>query len=175
MLKENSILRKKKSKFLIINTGGTYNKIYNELDGKLFVPKNNKIVNHIIQISKISDIKIKGMIYKDSLDITSQDREKLKDYINKSKYDKIIIIHGTDTMDKTALYLDKKIKNKQIILTGSMKPFSIEPIEATSNLMGAYGFLKINKDNGIFISMHGLIEKHNKIIKNRELGIFECL
>ncbi len=163
-----------KNKILILNTGGTFNKIYDEIKGKLIVPNNDKAINHIIKTSKIRDVKIEGIIYKDSLDITNDDREFLVQYIQKSKYSKIIIIHGTDTMDKTASYTAKYIKDKQIIFTGAMKPFSINPIEATSNLMIAYGFLNLAIKNNIYISMHGLIKKYTKIIKNRDLGLFEC-
>ena len=160
-------------KILILNTGGTFSKVYDEILGHLIIPKHNNALEKIFKISKISNIQIDGIIYKDSLDITNQDRKELVDYINSYNYEKIIIIHGTDTMNLTALYLAKKIKHKQIVITGSMKPFSINPIEAVSNLMSAYGFLNSCKKNNIYISMHGLIKKHNKIKKNNKLGIFE--
>jgi L-asparaginase len=159
---------------LILNTGGTFNKVYNEINGKLVIDKNNKILSHIIKKAKILDITIQGLIYKDSLDITTKDRIKLKKYILKSKFNKIIIVHGTDTMEKTARYLADTIDNKKIIFTGAMKPFGIEPIEATSNLMSAFGFLNNCKKNNTYICMHGLIKKYNKITKNKQLGIFEC-
>ena len=163
-----------KTKILILNTGGTFNKIYDELTGKLIVPKNNNAIKMILSKSKISNTKIKGIIYKDSLDINNKDREELKKYIEKSNYDKIIIVHGTDTINKTASYLNKYIKNKKIVLTGAMIPCSIEQTEATSNLMSAFGFLLNSNKNNIYICMHGLIKKYNKITKNKELGIFEC-
>jgi len=161
-------------KILVINTGGTFNKIYDEIDGILKVPKNNKALNSILNNAKISNIKVDGLIYKDSLEITNEDRKNLMLYIQKSRFNKIIIIHGTDTMNQTAIYLDKKIKEKKIVLTGAMKPFSIEPIEATSNLMSAFGFLHSCTKNNIYICMHSLIKKHTKIRKNKKLGIFEC-
>jgi len=157
----------------IINTGGTFNKDYDEINGKLIVNKTNKYIKQIINKSKIHNINIKGMIYKDSLDITNDDRQKLLNYIQKTKIKKIIIVHGTDTIDKTALFLAKYIKNKTIILTGAMKPFSIDPVEATSNLMSAYGFLQNDTKNDVYICMHGIIKKYTKIKKNKKLGIFE--
>ncbi len=163
-----------KTKILILNTGGTFNKVYDEISGELFVPTNNDTVNYILNNAKIFDIKIKGLIYKDSLNMTHKDRKKLKQYIKKCNYDKVIIVHGTDTMDKTASYLNKKIKNKKIVLTGAMKPFSIGEVEATSNLMNAIGLITNIKKNNIYICMHGLMKKYNKIKKNKELGIFEC-
>ncbi len=159
---------------LIINTGGTFSKIYNPLNGNLDISNKNSAIKKIIASSKINDVKVSGIIYKDSLDITNKDRDKLVQFINDSKYNKILIVHGTDTMSNTAFYLANKIKNKQIILTGSMIPFSINPIEATSNLILGYGFLKNCKKDNIYISMHGFVKKYNKIKKNKHLGIFEC-
>ncbi|MEA2019570.1 MAG: asparaginase domain-containing protein [Campylobacterota bacterium] len=158
---------------IIINTGGTFNKIYNQLNGNLEIYKKNSAIKQILISSKIKDVKLDGLIYKDSLDITNKDRDKLVNYINNSKYNKVLIVHGTDTINLTALYLAHKIKDKQILLTGAMVPFSIDPIEATSNLMMGYGFLKNCTKNNVYISMHGFVKKYNKIKKNRELGVFE--
>ena len=164
----------KNKNILILNTGGTFNKIYDEILGELFVPNNNVAIESIIKHSKINNCIVDGLIYKDSLDINKLDRELLKEYIQMSNYDKIIIIHGTDTMDKTAKFLSKYIKNKTVILTGSMVPFSINTIEATSNLLLALGFISTAKKHNIYISMHGYVKKYNKISKNRTLGVFEC-
>ncbi len=164
---------KKNKKILILNTGGTLTKVYNELTGKLIVPKNNNSIEAILKKSKLYNLMTYGIIFKDSLDLNKQNRKEIANYIFKSSFEKIIIVHGTDTMNKTAKYLSKRILNKTIILTGSMIPFEIDPIEATSNLMTAYGFIQNCKINTIYISMHGLIKKYNKIKKNRELGIFQ--
>ena len=158
---------------LILNTGGTLSKVYNELSGELIVPKNNTAINMIAKYSKLSNTTIDGLIYKDSLKINNDDRDKLVEYINHSNFTKIIIVHGTDTINITASYLNKRVQNKKIILTGSMIPFSINQIEATANIMSAYGFIKNCKKNNIYISMHGLIKKHNKIKKNKTLGVFQ--
>ncbi len=162
------------NEILIINTGGTFNKVYDEISGELIVSQNNNAINKILQTSKILDIKIFGLIHKDSLEINKDDIKQLVKYIKKSKYDKIIIVHGTDTINKTALCLANNLKNKKIVMTGAMKPFSINPIEATSNLISAVGFLKACQKNNVYICMHGLIKKHTQIIKNKKLGIFEC-
>ena len=161
------------NKILILNTGGTFNKIYDEILGTLKVPKDNIAIKHILQKAKFSNVKIKGLIYKDSLDINTDDRQKVLEYILRSKYQNIIIVHGTDTMNLTAKLLVKNIKDKKIVITGAMKPFSIEPIEATSNLSSAIRFLETCKKNNIYICMSGLIKKYNKIKKNKQLGIFE--
>jgi len=159
---------------LVINTGGTFNKQYDQINGKLVIKKNNNLLKDIFTQSKIEKITLKGLLYKDSLEITHADRKLLLKYINQSLYKKILIIHGTDTMEQTALFLDKNIKDKQIVLTGAMVPYSINKVEAVSNMMMGYGYLLSNDKKGIRIAMHGMVEKYKKIQKNREIGIFEC-
>ena len=165
------------SKIIIIDTGGTFNKIYDEILGELTVPNNSLAVNKIFNNSLKTNKKpvINGLIYKDSLAISKADRKLLLNEIKRCKSKKIIIIHGTDTMDKTAKILDKNFKNKTIVFVGAMKPFSIEPIEATANLMSAFGFLQNSCKNGIYISMNGFIKNYKQIIKNKTIGVFECL
>ena len=165
---------KNNKNILLINTGGTFNKQYNELNGSLIIKKNNDVIKDILNKSKIDNIEVKGIIYKDSLDITNEDRRLLVKFINQCKYKKILIIHGTDTMDQTALFLDQNIQNKQIVITGAMVPYKINKVEAVSNMMMGYGYLLSNEKNGVVISMHGMVEKYKKITKNRELGVFEC-
>jgi len=161
-------------KILILNTGGTFNKIYHEVSGKLIIPQNNNQIKKLLNTAKVSNCIIDGLLYKDSLEINNDDRVKIKNYILNCKYKKIIIIHGTDTIDKTAKFLSKHVKDKTVILTGSMMPYSINKVEASANLMLAFGSIVEKNKNNIYIAMHGKIKKHNKITKNREQGVFEC-
>lgn len=164
------------SKIKIINVGGTFNKKYSLLDGSLMVPNDNKVVENILSNVYKSNTKpkVEGIIFKDSLDMKSKDRKILLEKVSSLDEDKIVIIHGTDTMDKSAKYLAKRIKYKQIVFVGAMQPFSIEPVEATGALMMAIGFLQSNKKEGIYICMNGLLQEYTKIKKNYEKGVFEC-
>jgi L-asparaginase len=164
----------KNKNILILNTGGTFNKTYNEIRGELIVPSHNKAINFILKSSKIEYCDVVGFVFKDSLDITKSDRILIENYIVKSPYEKIIIVHGTDTMDKTAKYLSKHITNKRIILTGSMVPYSISCVEPTSNLMLALGYIQSSKKFNTYIAMHGHVKRYNKLLKNRNRGVFEC-
>ena len=158
---------------LILNIGGTFNKTYNLVNGKLEIKKNNNIINSIFkEVFKFNKPpKIKGMIYKDSLFMNSKDRKKIVTFLLKSDYKKIIIVHGTDTIDKSAKKIAKEIKNKIIVLTGAMKPYSINKTEATSNLMMSYGFIQNAKD-GVYICLNGVVDKYNRIVKDRKKGYF---
>ncbi|MCT7492115.1 asparaginase [Aliarcobacter cryaerophilus] len=161
-----------KSKITVINTGGTFNKVYNPLSGELEVAKDDKSLEEILSFCHNIDFEVLNIISKDSLEMNDDDRELIVKTIKDCKNEKIIIVHGTDTMDLTAKYLDEKIKDKTIILTGAMLPISINKVEATLNFSQAIGFLNSNIKIGIYISMHGSVKNYKKLIKNRELGKF---
>jgi L-asparaginase len=159
-------------KILVINTGGTFNKHYNPLTGNLDIEKEGKALKEIEKFW-INSFKIINIIGKDSLDMTKQDRAEILKVIRNSSEKRVIIIHGTDTMDKTANYLAKAKLNKKIVLTGAMVPYSINPVEATANFSSAYGYLLGINKKGVHISMNGRIKNHKRVIKNKEKGYFE--
>ena len=107
--------------------------------------------------------------------MTNQDRLELLSTTHQSNHDKIIIVHGTDTMDITAEYLADAELEKRIVLTGAMVPYSIDPVEATANLASAYGYLNALEKNGVFIAMNGVLGSYNKVKKNRQEGRFTLL
>jgi len=161
-------------KLLIISTGGTFNKIYNRIDGSLIIDKSSNAIRDIAN-KWFCEFDIISIIGKDSLDIDDKDREELLNIIIDNECDDIIVVHGTDTMDITAKLIAIKGIDKKIVLTGAMKPYSIEPIEATANLSSAYGFLKNIQDNGVYISMNGIIGDYRIIIKDRIKGQFRLI
>ncbi len=159
-------------KITVLNTGGTFNKRYNPLTGNLDVPSDNIALDKIIKSCPNISFDIKNIVSKDSLDFTQEDRDFILENIKNSSSDKIIIIHGTDTVDLTAKFLDGKIENKQIVFTGAMVPMSIDEVEATMNFSLALGFLNAQINDGIYISMHGVVVEYFKLLKNRSLGQF---
>ena len=161
-----------KSKITVINTGGTFNKRYNPLSGELDVPKDSLALDEIISYCYNIDFDVLNIISKDSLEMSDVDRELIVKTIKNIKNENIIIVHGTDTIDLTASFIDENIKDKTIVLTGAMLPISINKIEATLNFASAIGFLNANIKNGIYISMHGSVKNYKKLIKNREIGQF---
>lgn len=159
---------------LILNCGGTFNKRYNPISGELEVPYDNSAVEEILQ-SVAQKFALAGVIYKDSLEMDAGDRKMIANIIMESLDDTFLIIHGTDTMDLTAQFLAEIFTEKKILLTGAMRPFSIDKIEATLNLGIAFGFLNALEHNGVYISMNGYIKQHNLLTKNKHLGKFELV
>ncbi|MCX6076338.1 MAG: asparaginase domain-containing protein [Campylobacterales bacterium] len=159
---------------LILNSGGTFNKRYNPLNGELEVPYDNVAVESILQ-SVTFEYDLAGVVYKDSLDMDLNDRKMLANIMSESKDDTFIIIHGTDTMDKSAEFFHEIFDNKKIVLVGAMNPFEIDKIEASLNLGIAIGFLKSLQNYGVYICMSGHVELWNRIVKNKDLGKFELV
>jgi len=157
-------------KILIINTGGTFNKEHDILSGDRIITEN--AVPNLLENWLADDYSILNIIKKDSLDFTNKDREILFKTIKKSKYKRIVVIHGTDTIDVSSEYIKKYKINKKIIFTGAMTPYAENNIEATANFASAIGYISAINKNGVYISMNGVINKYNKIIKNRDIGKF---
>ncbi|MDD5373537.1 MAG: asparaginase domain-containing protein [Sulfurimonas sp.] len=159
---------------LILNSGGTFNKQYNPLNGELEVPYNNSVIEKILQ-SVESKYDVAGVIYKDSLDMTMSDRKMLANIIMESKDDTFVIVHGTDTMHMSAEFLSEIFDDRKIVFVGAMKPFEIDNIEASLNLGMAIGFAKAVQKVGVYICMSGYVESWDKIRKNTKFGKFEVV
>ena len=158
-------------KILIISTGGTFNKVYDPINGELVIDEGSKALEKIAD-KWLCKFEVLNIIGKDSLHISNRDRLFLLATINNSEYDDIIVTHGTDTMHLTAEYLADAEVDKRIVLTGSMVPYSIDPIEATANLASAFGYLQTLQDDGVYIVIHGLFSPYDKITKDKRKGLF---
>jgi L-asparaginase len=160
-----------KNHILIINTGGTFNKFYDPLSGELIVDQGSRTLEEIAS-KWLTSFEIIDIIGKDSLEMTNHDRLELLATLSRTEAEKIIVVHGTDTMHLTAEYLADADLEKQIVLTGAMVPFSIDPVEATANLASAYGFLHSLEHHGIHIAMNGVIDHFGNVTKDRQKGRF---
>ena len=104
------------------------------------------------------------------LDIKEEDRILIKDKVSSATQDKIVIIHGTDTMIDTAKVLEGI--NKTIVLTGSMQPARFKNSDATFNVGFALGSA-LSLSHGVYIAMSGRIFSPKDVKKNIDLGRFE--
>ncbi|MFV0481516.1 MAG: asparaginase domain-containing protein [Campylobacteraceae bacterium] len=160
-------------KILIINSGGTFNKVYNPLNGELEVERENRTIKEILSTFYNLEYELVGAIYKDSSFFTIDDRRELKNIINSSTCKSCLIVHGTDTMELSAKYLKEEGVNKTVVLTGAMVPYSISKTEAISNFAMCLGFLIANPPKDVYIGMHGYVARYENITKNRQIGRFE--
>lgn len=155
----------------IFVTGGTIDKVYNELTGELTFGTSN--LDEMLERSRSTvGINTEVLFLKDSLDMNDEDRGLILSRCLECSEDKVMITHGTDTMVETAQLLGNKIKDKTIVLFGSMVPYLINNSDALFNLGAALSAVQ-NKTNGVYIAMNGQVFDFDKVEKNKTLGIFE--
>jgi L-asparaginase len=159
------------NKILLISTGGTFNKVYEPCSGELVVDKTSKALNELAS-KWLCNFEIVNIIGKDSLEMNNHDRLELLAMVTQTKHEKIVVIHGTDTMHITAEYLADAEPEKQIILTGAMVPYSIDPVEATANLASSFAYVQTLNENGILIAMNGIFAPYDKVVKDRKNAKF---
>jgi L-asparaginase len=157
----------------ILSTGGTFNKVYNPLTGTLDVDPTAKALDTIAK-KWLTEFEIQTLIGKDSLEMDDADRQKLLDTIRQAPENTLIVIHGTDTLDRSAAVVAEASLEKRVIFTGAMMPFSVDPIEATANLASAVGYAHASNTSGVYIAMNGCIGIHTEVVKDRLLGRFVC-
>jgi len=158
----------------IITTGGTFDKFYDEIKGELTFRE-----SHLPRILKQSrctlPIQLEGPLAIDSLYMNEQQRQEVSQRCLSSYEDRVIVIHGTDTMVETAkVVASNKTKddNHVIVFTGAMIPYSLENSDSVFNLGCAMVAVQLLK-SGVYIVMDGKIFDYDKVHKNRELGLFE--
>jgi L-asparaginase len=157
----------------IFITGGTFDKEYNELDGKLFFKD-----THLPEMLKLGrckvPVEIRTLMLVDSLEMTNADRQIIAEQCRKCKEDRIVITHGTDTMEETARVLGKSITDKTIILTGAMVPYKFGSSDGLFNLGSALAFAE-SLPHGIYVAMNGRCFMWDNVKKNKKTGEFEEL
>jgi L-asparaginase len=108
----------------------------------------------------------------DSLEMSHADRNLIVDHCKNAKEDRIIITHGTDTMEVTAQVLGQLIKEKTIVLTGAMIPYKFGSSDGLFNLGSALAFVQ-TLPAGVYIAMNGRYFHWNNVRKNKKTGEFE--
>lgn len=155
----------------LIITGGTIDKHYNELNGSL-VFADTHIPNMLKQSRCKADINIETILQKDSLEMEDADRALILEACENSSESMILITHGTDTMTLTAEHIAKHVKDKTIVLLGSMIPYAFKNSDALFNLGTAVAAVQCLPAD-VYITMNGQIFKWDNVTKNRQAGRFE--
>ena len=95
----------------------------------------------------------KQMFRKDSLDITDEDRQHVREWLSRNIIRKIIITHGTDTIQKTAQVLSGYAADRTIVLTGAMQPELFRDSDADFNLGMAIAAVQ-GYPKGVYIALN---------------------
>nr|WP_235293257.1 asparaginase domain-containing protein [Portibacter lacus] len=153
-------------------TGGTFDKEYNYITGKLYF-KNTHLDDMLERGRCTLDYQIKTLMMVDSLEMTDKDRAYILEECIASSANRILLTHGTDTMVKTAHYLaEHGLEGKTVVITGAMIPYAFGgSSDGFFNLGSTLAFCQVLPP-GIYISMNGKYFDYDKVEKNYETGYF---
>ncbi len=154
----------------IIATGGTIDKIY--FDARSTFQVGDPQVVEVLQDANVAfQYDVESICRKDSLDLTDEDRQQIRNRVACCDESHVLVTHGTDTMIETAQVL-QSVPDKVIVLTGAMQPARLRKTDALFNVGCAVMALQL-LDPGVHIVMNGRVFDPNHVRKNWEAQRFE--
>jgi L-asparaginase len=154
-------------------TGGTFDKEYDELTGKLYF--RNTHVDEMLRRGRCGlDVDVQTLMMVDSLEMTAEQRAFIVQACRECEEDQIVITHGTDTMVETARAIAEEIESKTVVLTGAMVPYAFGSSDGLFNLGSALSFVQ-SLPRGVYIAMNGRSFQWDDGRTNRDAGVFEKL
>jgi L-asparaginase len=156
---------------LILVTGGTFDKEYDEIQGRLFFKDTH--VPEMLRLGRSRvEAEVRTLMMIDSLEMTDAHRAEIVAACAACLQDHIVITHGTDTMVDTARALAAAALPRTIILTGAMVPYAFGSSDGLFNLGSALSFAQVLPP-GVYVAMNGMPFRWNEVRKNRASGYFE--
>jgi len=158
-------------KIRVLITGGTFDKEYNELSGTLFFKDTH--LPEMLRLARCElDLEVDRLMLIDSTEMTDADRAKILARCTEAGDERVVITHGTDTMVDTANYLGERVRDRTIVLTGAMVPYTFGSSDGLFNLGSALAFAQ-SLPHGVYVVMNGRHFDWHNVRKNRSTGRFE--
>ena len=159
-------------KLHIITTGGTIDKIY--FDAKSDYQVGAPVIGELLDSLGITiPFTVESALRKDSLDMTDEDRQLIRETAERCEESLVLITHGTDGMVATGQAL-RDVSGKTIVLTGALQPAAFKASDAIFNIGCAIGALQALRP-GVYIAMNGRIFDIDNVRKNLDRNCFETL
>ncbi len=156
----------------VFTTGGTIDKVYFDAESSYAV--GDSMMHELVKQAHVAcPVEVTELMRKDSLELTDADRGAIRDAVLACPYQRIVITHGTDTMDRTAREL-RDIAERVIVFTGAFAPARFAFTDAIFNVGLAFGAVQC-LDPGVYIAMNGQVFPGDAVRKNREAMRFELL
>jgi L-asparaginase len=157
----------------ILVTGGTFDKEYDELTGRLFFRDTH--VQEMLRLGRARlDLAIETVMMIDSLEMDDRGRAAIVARCHDAAENAIVITHGTDTMvDTAAAIAAAGLTGKTVVLTGAMVPYAFGSSDGLFNLGSALSFVQVLPPD-VYVAMNGRHFRWDHVHKNRETGVFEA-
>jgi L-asparaginase len=155
----------------IFVTGGTFDKTYDEIAGRLAFGDTH--LGEMLRLGRSRvPVSIRTLMMIDSLEMSEDDRQLIVRNCASCDETRILVTHGTDTMVETAAALARGTTGKTIVITGAMIPYAFGSSDGLFNLGSALSFAQV-LPAGVYIAMNGQCFEWDKVRKNRQTGAFE--
>jgi L-asparaginase len=152
-------------------TGGTFDKTYDEISGRLSFRDTH--INEMLRLGRSRvEVAVRTLMMVDSLDMTAADRELIVRNCAQCAETRIVVTHGTDTMVETAAAIAEGVTGKTVVLTGAMIPYAFGSSDGLFNLGSALSFAQVLPP-GVYVAMNGQHFDWNRVTKSRQTGVFE--
>jgi L-asparaginase len=158
----------------IFVTGGTFDKEYDELTGRLYF-QDTHVPEMLTRGRCRVAVAVETVMMIDSLELDDAGRGDIVKRCASASETAIVITHGTDTMVETARALaTAQLSSKTIVLTGAMIPYAFGSSDGLFNLGSALSFAQVLPP-GVYIAMNGQHFLWDRVRKNTSTGIFEAV
>lgn len=165
---------------ILITTGGTIEKTYDEESGDL--------VNRVSLVQRLLDelrleeteVEVVELMHKDSLEMTEEDRGAILSAVvgavgrdHGERVDGVVILHGTDTLTQTGDLLESMLGELAVpvVLTGAIRPFEMKRSDALQNLTEAV-FATQALESGVYVVAHGRALRFAGVLKDQRRQTF---
>ena len=162
-------------RIVLISTGGTIEKTYDELAGVL---SNRVSVLDVmlasLQLQGVSIVRV-PLMNKDSLEMTHDDHALIARMAQgmSETHDGVVIVHGTDRLAVTGETCHELIGTPRvpIILTGALRPWELRTTDAVQNLTESLLAVQILPP-GVYAVLHNEVLQFPGVIKDRDQNRF---
>jgi L-asparaginase len=156
----------------ILVTGGTFDKEYDEVRGRLFF-KDTHVPEMLAKGRSLVPLAVQTLMMIDSLEMTDADRASIVAQCRDCAEPRLVVTHGTDTMVETARAIAAaRLAGKTVVLTGAMIPYAFGSSDGLFNLGSALSFAQVLPP-GVYVAMNGQCFPWDQVRKNRDAAVFE--
>jgi L-asparaginase len=169
---DNGLVADDIGRIRVLITGGTFDKEYDEIQGRLYFKDSH--VSEMLELGRCKlPLEIRTLMMVDSLEMTDADRRIIVEQCRATPEERIVITHGTDTMEVTARAIADALHDKTVVLTGAMVPYKFGSSDGLFNLGSALAFVQ-TLPQGVYVAMNGRCFPAHSVHKNRQTGTFEA-
>ena len=156
------------SKYLILNTGGTFGMVESEKGLTPGADLQQRIEQQLPELSGLFDLHDLHPLI-DSSNLMPDNWHRIAAEVKQSaaEYNGIIVIHGTDTLAYTASALSFICGSlgMPLIVTGSQKPLEYPGSDAVDNLSASFALLQTQPSAGVYVCFGGYVLQGNRVRK----------